>query len=177
MLISEPLMTRNNGKSFKYGNDEYFYPTCIQLQAGIYLTASFNSSLTKSAGYDEYPLLGEIKKFGNLSFGSINAYGVCDDVGNLLESIPELITSTNQFVVLLTEINRDSEPDVGGWRWHKWGPYVGNKTPMCEYIKDEPLIDRVYCYHVYERVKTIDSITCERLIQHIVDQWVQFDTK
>jgi hypothetical protein len=38
----------------------------------------------------------------------------------------------------------------GGWRWHKWGPYIGTQEPKCEYIHDEPEIEEVFTYHVYE---------------------------
>ena len=85
-------------------------------------------------------------------------YGVCDGIENLLEVIPEL-TSTSwcfaerEFVVLLHKIAKNDQPSEGGWRWHKWGDYIGTQTPTTEYIYDEPEIEVVYCYHIYEKIK------------------------
>lgn len=42
------------------------------------------------------------------------------------------------------------QPSEGGWRWHKWGPYVGDKHPEHEYLHDEgPEITQATCFHVY----------------------------
>jgi hypothetical protein len=38
----------------------------------------------------------------------------------------------------------------GGWRWHKWGPYIGKGEPTTEYLDDEDgFADGVYVYHFY----------------------------
>ena len=26
---------------------------------------------------------------------------------------------------------------TGGWRWHKWGPYLGKHIPQCQYLNEE----------------------------------------
>lgn len=36
-----------------------------------------------------------------------------------------------------------------GWRWHKWGPYLGKHTPQCEYLNEEKNIDYVLIWHLY----------------------------
>lgn len=36
-----------------------------------------------------------------------------------------------------------------GWRWHKWGPYLGKHTPKCEYLDEEKNIDYVLLWHLY----------------------------
>lgn len=38
---------------------------------------------------------------------------------------------------------------TGGWRWHKWGPYLGKHTPKCEYLDEEKNIDYVLLWHLY----------------------------
>lgn len=38
---------------------------------------------------------------------------------------------------------------IGGWRWHKWGPYLGKHTPKCEYLDEEKNIDYVLLWHLY----------------------------
>jgi hypothetical protein len=80
-------------------------------------------------------------------------YGVCDGIENLLEFIPELTSTEREFVVLLHKIAKKNQPNEGGWRWHKWGDYIGTQTPTTEYIYDEPEIEVVYCYHIYEKIK------------------------
>lgn len=80
-------------------------------------------------------------------------YGVCDNYQQLLDKCPEIVNSNErQFIVTLFQVDRDDQDEEGGWRWHKWGDYIGDETPTCEYLYDEPDIDRVYCYQVYEKV-------------------------
>lgn len=50
-------------------------------------------------------------------------------------------------VILLREIVKGNN---GGWRWHKWGNYIGTQRPMFEYLDDEPEIDRVLCFSIYK---------------------------
>ena len=38
---------------------------------------------------------------------------------------------------------------TGGWRWYKWGPYLGKHTPKCEYLDEEKNIDYVLLWHLY----------------------------
>ena len=80
------------------------------------------------------------------------SYGVCDHLANLFQVYPELLAEGRTFVVSMTPIDRDDEPEDGGWRWHKWGAYIGTQKPTCEHLYDEPDIDLVYCYHIYEKV-------------------------
>ena len=56
------------------------------------------------------------------------------------------------YVLGVTPVNRDlsNKGKGGGWRWRKWGPYIGVKTPTTEYLDDEPEIDSVLVYHLYE---------------------------
>lgn len=79
-----------------------------------------------------------------------SAYGVCDDYRQVLALFPELQSSERKFVMSITEIRKDKEHSPGGWRWHKWGRYIGTQCPQAEYIADEPTIEKVYVYHVYE---------------------------
>ena len=64
---------------------------------------------------------------------------------------PVIVTDERPFVVGFTKVVKAEEPWDGGWRWHKWGEYIGDKTPECEYIVDEgPDITEVYCYSICE---------------------------
>lgn len=82
---------------------------------------------------------------------SIGHYGVCDSYEQVLEKCPELrLDKDRKFVVTVTKIQKATQPPEGGWRWHKWGEYIGTQEPTSEYIYDEPLIEEVFCYHIYE---------------------------
>jgi len=82
-------------------------------------------------------------------FESGSEYGVCDGVKNFLEVFDEELKSIKERVfVLLTPIYRECQPECSGWRWHKWGPYIGSYKQQHEYLYDED-IDVVWLYHIY----------------------------
>lgn len=64
----------------------------------------------------------------------------------------DLNDPTRRFIVTLTKVERDpsNKGNGGGWRWHKWGEYIGAHESQCEYLDDEEGIDHVYCFHIYE---------------------------
>lgn len=77
-----------------------------------------------------------------------DAYGVCDSPEQFMASVGKALEADKrQFVASLVRISADAE---GGWRWKKWGPYVGDGKPTTEYIADEPILRTVYTYHFYE---------------------------
>lgn len=76
-------------------------------------------------------------------------YGVCDTPEQAVEGLG-LRARPERFFVSFVEINKATQPSDGGWRWHKWGSYIGDHEPQCEYIHDEPEIEKVYTFHVYE---------------------------
>lgn len=88
----------------------------------------------------------------------LNSYGVVDNPGQFIERFWDPLENIEDrlFVISFTRIVRAEQPEEGGWRWHKWGPYIGDKNPQMEYIHDEPEIDEVYVYHVYE-VKLVEG--------------------
>ena len=78
-------------------------------------------------------------------------YGVCDDYSQILERYDGLLNNPNKnYVIGLSVVEREKQPLDGGWRWHKWGEYIGNQNPQHEYLYDDVHIDRVYCFHIYE---------------------------
>ncbi len=114
----------------------------VRLQQGVYQIGHFGSSSFLRNSYEHYPSLGE--------HGS---YGVCDSVENLLAVVTELANPDRQFVVTLTKVTREEQSPEGGWRWHKWGEYIGAFDPQREYLYDEVGIDAVYVYQIYEKLE------------------------
>ncbi len=80
-------------------------------------------------------------------------FGVVDYPHQLLEVV-DLHTIPEKVFVTFVKIERDqSNANIGGgWRWHKWGDYLGIQNPQCEYIDDEPDIECVYTFSVHELV-------------------------
>lgn len=77
-------------------------------------------------------------------------YGVCDSPEQLIEQFPIIESDPRSLIVTFSPLLKSNQPSSGGWRWHKWGPYIGTQEPQCEYLYDEPLIDKVYCYYILE---------------------------
>ena len=112
---------------------------------GLYLIHHFSFAYTIGRGRfkEEYP------KFEGSHF--FPCCGVCDSPDQLLEKMPdEIRTGPRRFAVSLTPIVRSEQSPTGGWRWHKWGEYIGTQKPTREYLYDEPDIEKVYCFHVVE---------------------------
>ena len=103
-----------------------------RIDAGLYLSGhwNFNDAIVEQT--EQYPSLPD----------DYWCYGVCDSPQQLLEAMPFLRTSPNRYVVSFVELNKANEPPRYGWRWHKWGDYIGNQSPQCEYLFDEPVIER-----------------------------------
>ena len=78
-------------------------------------------------------------------------YGVVDTPEQLLEKI-DLVSIPEKVFVSFVRIDRDQNNagKGGGWRWHKWGEYIGDQDPQCEYIDDEPNIETVYTFSIHE---------------------------
>ena len=83
-------------------------------------------------------------------------YGVCDNASQVLDYYDSLYEQykdymeDKKFIILLTPMIREQQPECGGWRWHKWGQYIGKFESKCEYLYDEKGIDYVYCFNILE---------------------------
>lgn len=92
-----------------------------------------------------------VKEYPDIDDDELYCYGVCDTIDQWMEKYYEsVIQSPRKFCVAFTKVRKVDQPADGGWRWNKWGSYIGSKTPQHEYLYDEVDIDEVYCYHVVE---------------------------
>ena len=136
--------------------------TITRLGQGFWQAPSFNGDhyITLAEVTERYPKFyvegvtgpvgDSMEELVHLVDWDKNCYGVCDDPQQVLNLIPELTTSDRQFTVTFCEVRKADQSPEGGWRWHKWGPYIGKHEPKYEYLYDEEGIDRVFCYHIYE---------------------------
>lgn len=93
---------------------------------------------------------------GGWDFQMIGAptYGVCDSPEQFLKKFSaELIGDPRELCVFFTHVKKDemNRGRGGGWRWHKWGEYVGEGKPEMEYLDDETGFEGgVYVYHIHD---------------------------
>lgn len=111
-------------------------------EPGIFLINHWNlDSLIQNVKTD-YPGFRDI---------DLEPYGVCDSIAQFLQRYEDsIIKSPRLFCVSFVKIRRKDQSPTNGWRWYKWGNYIGNQKPMAEYLFDEPLIEEVLTFHVYE---------------------------
>lgn len=92
---------------------------------------------------EEYPDLND--------FGLEESYGVCDSVQDFAKVYYDKLNNSERvFIVAFNGIFKKDQSSNDGWRWHKWGPYIGKQKPTCEYLYDEPEINEVWIFKIYE---------------------------
>lgn len=67
-------------------------------------------------------------------------YGVADNVEQIKEYYKEEIEDPDKkYIIAITPVwqEKENKGKGGGWRWHKWGEYIGKLKPQCEYLDDE----------------------------------------
>jgi len=112
----------------------------VHLEKGFYKIGHWNFDSLVADQLDKYP--------GSLPEG-VSCYGVCDSPEQFKKRV-NLEESFRKFVVSFVPIRKRNQPSEGGWRWHKWGEYIGEQEPTQEYLFDEPKIEQVFTYHIYE---------------------------
>lgn len=119
---------------------------------GIYKGDNYHIKIENHSDYsfrkDPYDYIG------TLETEVITPYGVADNATQVVEYFKDFEKRNNidlgDCVICMHPIVKEFQPDEGGWRWHKWGRYIGVKDPQCEYIKEEnDSIKMVWCFHIY----------------------------
>jgi hypothetical protein len=78
-----------------------------------------------------------------------SSYYVCDSPEAFIDAYGKLLEEDERiFAVFFTPMVKSEQPSEGGWRWHKWGEYIGVGEPTTEYLYDEPKFERVYTVHI-----------------------------
>lgn len=85
----------------------------------------------------------------------IDMFGVADNIKQIKQFYQKQIEDKeNKFVIVVTPVYQDKKNKGrgGGWRWHKWGKYIGDLYPKHEYLDDEDFGDDfeyVLCFDLY----------------------------
>lgn len=164
-------MKKEYGSPFVSNQDEE-----LKVRDGIYYTglnveswfreAGINICSPYSTGYEEANKAWLYREEQNLKFIPMyeiaNMYklsmfgdaehvesGVCDNEDQILNKWSHLENSNQRHFITMTPIYKEDQPESGGWRWHKWGEYIGNHPIECEYLYDEEDIEVVYVFHIY----------------------------
>lgn len=96
---------------------------------GLYIVGHWNFEMLIGEPHEKYPELP----------GVLDAYGVCDSPEQWAKVYAHVVNDQDRrFVVSFVKLEKRNEASDGGWRWHKWGPYIGEQEPQCEYLYDEP---------------------------------------
>lgn len=161
VLLEEIIGTANTDHPNWYymqGRENTRIFHAVQAEKGIYYSTGGNFHLdlpdTSHKLVDAYP---RFTYMGNVHddkispcVGCLTSYGVADNIEQVKERYSNVISNPDvQVCIALMPIFKSHEPEDGGWRWHKWGEYIGTQNPQCEYLYDEPDIDVVLCFHVY----------------------------
>lgn len=149
-------------KSFSEGNagGEILVDAKEEVQKGVWVTlgGNFHSDISDCTNLKNNHSLYYISASGvpimdlktALNTERVAEYMVCDSVEQAVEYWKGAIENPDhKYVIALMPVRKSDEPDTDGWRWHKWGEYIGTQKPQCEYLFDEPEIDMVYCAHIY----------------------------
>lgn len=128
---------------YTFGDQVESYESLVayRLQKGVYETdLNFDHSL------------GYYTKYTTDILDKLDAYGVADNIEQLLNHHSEIIDSPENFVVSVVPMKKSEQPAWGGWRWHKWGEYIGTQNPTQEYLYDELEIEEVLVYSIHHLV-------------------------
>lgn len=121
-----------------------------RLGEGLYEINHFNFEhvIDKPQRYKTYPACYPDFK------DELASYGVCDSPEQFVAKFGEVLgPDPRTFTVAFTHVtkNPENKGQRGGWRWHKWGQYVGLGEPTCEYLDDEDgFPDGVYTFSIQQ---------------------------
>lgn len=120
------------------------------IDTGIYLCGHWNFHDIVVDKFDDLCYFGNDYDQGNY----IGVYGVCDNYQQVINKCPLLLEENHDYCISLVPVFRNKQPEQGGWRYHKWGDYIGNQNPQHEYLYHDKHIDLVYTYHIYRFSQT-----------------------
>ena len=137
--------------------DDLFVPTEI---IGIYMSyfdADVINIWCKQYAYYGRKFFKQLRKIEDINeriayHRNCWTYGVADNLQQIVDfyNANEDGYFNGNHVISCFEVHRNVDEPCSGWRWHKWGQYIGTQNPKCEYLNDEPEIEKVICFSIYK---------------------------
>lgn len=128
----------------------------VRLAEGIYKYWSSNAIIIPGYDFVDFEEVPERAFNGMMSYDYF-PYGVCDNYQQVLDRVPEvkkyIDDPDNQYIIQLSPVVKKGQPSRQGWRWERWGDYIGDQKSYAEYLYDEPEIEIVYVYQIYKVIK------------------------
>jgi hypothetical protein len=163
-LLNQVFAEYLNGESFSI-------PLENNPQLGVYVNVplTFNLWIKDDCIINQYPdLFPPISTHEKITdcisdpkYTFFGSYGVADNIDQILQKYdPYIKDPDNYFCIYTTKITKSEEPQEGGWRWEKWGEYIGTQEPKRQYLYDEPLIESIFVFHIIQ-VKSLIEKTNE----------------
>lgn len=80
-------------------------------------------------------------------------FGVCDNASQAVDYLKSLeleniIDKNSKYVITLTPLFRTKQSPFG-WRWKKWGKYIGVQNRKHEYLYDDKDIDLIFLFRIH----------------------------
>lgn len=156
-------------KNYKLENPEakmYFIDNYkLRIERGVYyppMLFNFNLALEKCKGsFDSYPFKKSDKDKEDWKTilqrwdNEPDNYGVADNIGQIKYYYKNQIKDySRKYVISISPVFRDlsNKGKGGGWRWHKWGKYIGTQEPTTQYLDDEENIESILCFSIFEKI-------------------------
>jgi hypothetical protein len=112
------------------------------IEQGIYIeNFAYNFSEQEFEEFKDFKWEDRYNIFPNFAKGT---YGVADNIEQIKKYYQEEIDDTNnKFIITVSPEyqKKENKGKGGGWRWSKWGKYIGELDSKCEYLDDEDFGD------------------------------------
>jgi hypothetical protein len=119
-------------------------------ETGIYQCAfAYNFSENE---FEETKKLNWDDRYKIFPDSSKGTFGVADNIDQIKRYYKEEVEDeTERYAICVTPVWQDKENkgNGGGWRWHKWGEYIGELNPQWEYLDDEDFGEDFECVLVF----------------------------
>lgn len=150
-----PEVKKNMELAFGVGSQDRFMLHETPYQ-GIFVSGNFNLNHYLTDEWEDFCDFNFYKNLEEMNAAFRNdepflcTYGVCDSPEQFLQTpLGKFIQEdSREYCVLMVGLLKSEMDPVGGWRWHKWGPYIGLQEPTTEYLYDEPVIEEVYVFQI-----------------------------
>lgn len=161
-LCIHPDHKHKRWEDYKF-SDNYVLEEMLEIEHGIYKgERAFNLSIDywslQNARNDIYMIKndGTFISYYDLNpklkldyENAIDSYGVADNVEQVKEHFKVLFDTDLEFCISVCPVKRKEQPQRGGWRWDRYGKYIGTQKPQSECLYDEPKIKEVLMFRLH----------------------------